>query len=47
MSKPIKNMIVAEYKRRFDGVDSALIIDIRGIDANENNNQVTQKVNFN
>ncbi|MBT4524156.1 MAG: 50S ribosomal protein L10 [Phycisphaerae bacterium] len=38
MSKPIKNMIVAEYKRRFDGVDSALIIDIRGIDANENNN---------
>ena len=37
MSKPIKNMIVNEYKRRFDGVDSALIIDIRGIDAIENN----------
>ena len=30
-------MIVNEYKRRFDGVDSALVIDIRGIDANENN----------
>jgi large subunit ribosomal protein L10 len=37
MSKPIKNMIVAEYQRRFDGVGSALIIDIRGIEANDNN----------
>ena len=38
MSKPIKNMIVDEYKRRFEGVGSALIIDIRGIEANDNNN---------
>jgi len=37
MSKQIKEMIVSEYKRRFDDVSDALIIDIRGIDANENN----------
>ena len=37
MSKQIKDMIVADYKRRFDGVGDALIIDIRGIEANENN----------
>jgi large subunit ribosomal protein L10 len=37
MSKPIKDMIVSEYKRRFGDVGSALIIDIRGIEANENN----------
>ena len=37
MSKPIKDMIVAEYKRRFGDVGDALIIDIRGIEANENN----------
>ena len=37
MSKPVKNMIVAEYRRRFDGVSNALLIDIRGIEANENN----------
>jgi large subunit ribosomal protein L10 len=37
MSKPIKEMIVAEYKKRFDGVSSGLLIDIRGIEANKNN----------
>ena len=30
-------MIVTEYRRRFDDITDALIIDIRGIDANENN----------
>ena len=30
-------MIVAEYKRRFDNVGDALVVDIRGIDANDNN----------
>ena len=30
-------MIVTEYRRRFDDIPDALIIDIRGIDANENN----------
>jgi len=37
MSKPIKDMIVTEYKRRFDGLSSGLLIDIRGIEANSNN----------
>jgi len=37
MSKPVKDMIVAEYRRRFDGVSDALVIDIRGIEANANN----------
>ena len=37
MSKPVKEMIVAEYKKRFDGVSSGLLIDIRGIEANKNN----------
>ncbi len=37
MSKPIKNMIVADYKKRFEDVQNALVIDIRGIEANTNN----------
>ncbi len=37
MSKPVKEMIMADYQRRFAGVGQALLIDIRGIDANENN----------
>ena len=37
MSKPVKEMIVAQYKRRFDGITSGLLIDIRGIEANTNN----------
>ena len=37
MSKPVKEMIVAEYKRRFNDVTSGLLIDIRGIKATTNN----------
>ena len=37
MSKPIKEMIVAHYRKQFDGVKDALMIDIRGIEANTNN----------
>ena len=37
MSKSVKKLIVNEYKRRFGDVGDALIIDIRGIEANENN----------
>lgn len=37
MSKPIKNMMVADYKRRFDNVSDALLVDIRGIESNDNN----------
>ncbi len=37
MSKPVKELMIADYRRRFDDVENALLIDIRGIDANENN----------
>lgn len=37
MSKPIKQLIIDEYRRRFDGVTGGVIIEIRGIDANANN----------
>lgn len=37
MSKPIKNMMVADYRRRFGDLSEALLVDIRGIGANDNN----------
>ncbi len=37
MSKPVKEMMVADYKQRFGDIDSALVIEIRGMDANQNN----------
>ncbi len=37
MSKPVKELMIADYQRRFGDVEDALLIDIRGIDANENN----------
>ncbi len=37
MSKPVKELMIADYRRRFDDVENALLIDIRGIDANQNN----------
>lgn len=37
MSKPVKQMIIDEYRRRFDGVSGGVIIEIRGMDANDNN----------
>ncbi|MDG2201026.1 MAG: 50S ribosomal protein L10 [Phycisphaerales bacterium] len=37
MSKPIKEMMIREYRSRFDGLSQALLVDIRGIEANENN----------
>lgn len=33
MSKPIKNMIVGEYKKRFADVEGAVLIEIRGMPA--------------
>jgi large subunit ribosomal protein L10 len=33
MSKPVKDMMVAEYRRRFSDVDSAVVVEIRGLDA--------------
>jgi len=37
MSKPVKEMIMKDYTRRFGDLEGALIIDIRGIEANDNN----------
>lgn len=37
MSKPIKEMILEDYKDRFNDLDGALVVDIRGVTANENN----------
>jgi len=37
MSKPVKEMIVSDYEKRFEGIDGAVVIDIRGIEANKNN----------
>jgi large subunit ribosomal protein L10 len=33
MSKPVKELIVSEYRRRFEGVDSGVLVEIRGLDA--------------
>ena len=46
MSKPVKNMIVQSYGARFAELENAVMIDIRGIDANANNamrNELAQK----
>ena len=37
MSKPIKEMLIEDYKKRFIDLDGALIVDIRGMTANDNN----------
>lgn len=37
MSKPVKDMISADYQRRFGELEGAVVVDIRGIAANENN----------
>ncbi len=38
MSKPIKNLIVDTYKKKFDGLTGAVVIDVRGVTSNDNNN---------
>lgn len=37
MSKPIKNLIAANYKQKFADVEGAVMIDIRGVASNDNN----------
>ena len=37
MSKPIKEMIIAEYRKRFTGVSDGVVVEIRGLEANANN----------
>lgn len=36
MSKPVKELIMKTYREKFAGVTDALLVDIRGIDANQN-----------
>lgn len=38
MSKPVKNLIVDSYKKRFEGLAGGVLIDVRGIKSNETNN---------
>ncbi len=37
MSKPVKNLIVNTYRHRFDGLNSGILVDLRGIKSNDNN----------
>ena len=37
MSKPIKNLITKAYADQFAGVTGAVLVDIRGVEANDNN----------
>lgn len=36
MSKPVKDMIMRMYRDKFAGVNDALLVDIRGVDAHQN-----------
>lgn len=33
MSKPVKQMIVKEYRKRFENIEAAVLVEIRGMDA--------------
>ena len=37
MSKPIKELVIADYKKRFESIDGALLVDIRGMTSNDTN----------
>lgn len=37
MSKTVKELMIRDYQRKFEGVDNALVISIRGVSAIENN----------
>lgn len=37
MSKPVKNLITDTYKQQFAGLNGAVLVDIRGVEANTNN----------
>jgi len=41
MSKPVKELITETYKHRFENVTGAVLVDIRGLDANSNNRMRT------
>ncbi len=37
MSKAVKELLMRDYRSLFEGVEGALVVSLRGIDANENN----------
>ena len=37
MSKPVKNLIVESYKKRFEGLSGGVLIDVRGVKSNDTN----------
>ncbi len=37
MSKPVKNLIAAQYEKEFGAIPGAVVIDIRGIESNDTN----------
>ena len=37
MSKPVKDMIIAEYRKRFGDVSGGVVVEIRGLEATANN----------
>lgn len=37
MSKPVKNLIAEQYKRKFKDLDGAVLIDVRQVTSNNNN----------
>lgn len=37
MSKPVKEIMMEDYQRALEGQENALVVSIRGIEANENN----------
>jgi large subunit ribosomal protein L10 len=38
MSKPIKNLTTASYRKRFSELDGAVLVDVRGVKSNQANN---------
>lgn len=36
MSKPVKELIINQYRSRFDGIENAVVVDLRGYNAKEN-----------
>ncbi len=42
MSKLMKEMIIEQYRAKFDGIDDAVLVDIRTLDANQNNEMRTE-----
>ncbi len=37
MSKPVKNWMMRDFREKLEGTDSALVVSIRGMSANDNN----------